>query len=148
MNAVPAYNITEGRTDYHPQGRDNGYVMTIDGLTIYVSGDTEATDEMKALDGIDLAFVSMNLPFTMSAEQAAEGVNAFAPSYVYPYHYRGQDGGTQDPEAFAALLHRGDRGADGQLVRAGRARRQLSFTLARRRRTAPRRLSGADYSRT
>ncbi|GGL62763.1 MBL fold metallo-hydrolase [Wenxinia marina] len=107
VNAVPAYNITEGRTNYHPQGRDNGYVMTIDGFTIYISGDTEATDEMKALTGIDLAFVSMNLPFTMTAEQAAEGVNAFAPAYVYPYHYRGQDGGTQDPEGFASMLQEG-----------------------------------------
>ncbi|WP_073332966.1 MBL fold metallo-hydrolase [Wenxinia saemankumensis] len=107
IEAIPAYNITEGRTDFHPEGRDNGYVMTIDGFTIYVSGDTEATEEMMALSGIDLAFVSMNLPYTMTAEQAAEGVNAFAPSYVYPYHYRGQDGGTQDPEAFAAMLQDG-----------------------------------------
>lgn len=104
IDAIGAYNITEGRTDFHPKGRDNGYVLTIDGMRIYVSGDTEATPEMMALTDIDLAFVSMNLPFTMTAEQAAEGVAAFAPTYVYPYHYRGRDDGTQDPEAFAALL--------------------------------------------
>ena len=107
VEAIPAYNITAGRENFHPQGRDNGYVMTIDGFTIYVSGDTEAHDEMKALTGIDLAFVSMNLPFTMDAAQAAEGVSAFAPTYVYPYHYRGRDGGTQDPEEFAALVAEG-----------------------------------------
>ena len=107
VNTIPAYNITEGRTDYHPEGRDNGYVMTIDGFTIYISGDTEATEEMKALEGIDLAFISMNLPFTMTAEQAAEGVSAFMPAYVYPYHYRGRDGGTQDPEEFAAMVAEG-----------------------------------------
>ncbi|MBY6049645.1 MBL fold metallo-hydrolase [Vannielia litorea] len=104
IDAIPAYNITEGRTDFHPEGRDNGYVLTIDGFRTYVSGDTEDIPEMRALEDIDLAFVCMNLPFTMTAEQAASAVKEFAPTYVYPYHYRGRDDGTQDPEAFAALV--------------------------------------------
>ncbi len=104
IEAVPAYNITEGRLEFHPQGRDNGYVLTIDGLRIYISGDTEGTPEMRALEDIDVAFVSMNLPFTMDAAQAADAVAELSPGTVYPYHYRGRDGGTQDPEEFARLL--------------------------------------------
>ncbi len=108
FEAVPAYNITEGRRDYHPQGRDNGYIFPIGGRRIYVAGDTEGTPEMRALEEIHLAFVPMNLPFTMDAEQAADAVAEFAPAYVYPYHYRGQDGGTQDPQAFAEMLGQTD----------------------------------------
>lgn len=99
ITAVPAYNITQNRLQYHPKGRDNGYILTIDGARLYIAGDTEATDEMKALKDIQVAFVPMNLPFTMTAEQAAEGVAAFAPAQVYPYHHRGTD-----PATFAARL--------------------------------------------
>lgn len=104
IDAIPAYNTTEGRKDFHPQGRDNGYVLSVDGLRIYISGDTEGTDEMRALENIDIAFVCMNLPFTMDAAAAADAVTAFAPTFVYPYHYRGRDDGTQDPAEFASLL--------------------------------------------
>ncbi|QDC08186.1 MBL fold metallo-hydrolase [Oceanicola sp. D3] len=104
IDAIPAYNTTEERLNFHPQGRDNGYVLTIDGFRTYISGDTEDIPEMRALEDIDLAFVCMNLPFTMTAQAAASAVKEFAPSYVYPYHYRGRDGGTQDPEAFAAMV--------------------------------------------
>ncbi|QFS84503.1 metal-dependent hydrolase [Roseivivax sp. THAF40] len=104
ITAIPAHNTTEERMNFHPEGRDNGYVLDFDGFRIYVSGDTEVTDEMRALENIDVAFVCMNLPFTMDAEQAAGGVNAFQPGVVYPYHYRGRDGGTQDPEAFASMV--------------------------------------------
>lgn len=104
VEAIPAYNISEDRLNFHPQGRDNGYVVTIDGMRIYISGDTEDTPEMRALTDIDLAFVCMNLPFTMDAEAAASAVAEFAPTYVYPYHYRGRDNGTQDPAEFANLL--------------------------------------------
>ena len=104
IEAIPAYNITENRLNFHPEGRDNGYVLTIDGKRVYVSGDTEGVDEMRELENIDIAFVCMNLPFTMAAEQAASAVADFAPTFVYPYHYRGRDGGTQDPEEFARLL--------------------------------------------
>lgn len=104
IDAIPAYNTTEGRENFHPQGRDNGYVLTISGFRIYVSGDTEDIPEMRALENIDLAFVCMNLPFTMDAAAAADAVRAFAPTYVYPYHYRGRDDGTQDPQEFATLV--------------------------------------------
>ena len=104
IDAIPAYNTTEERLNFHPQGRDNGYVVSVDGLRIYISGDTEDTPEMRALENIDVAFVCMNLPFTMDASAAASAVTEFAPSYVYPYHYRGRDNGTQDPAEFAAML--------------------------------------------
>ncbi|SLN67651.1 MBL fold metallo-hydrolase [Roseisalinus antarcticus] len=103
IDAIPAYNITEGRENFHPEGRDNGYVMTIDGFRVYISGDTEDIPEMRALTDIDLCFLCMNLPFTIDAEAAASAVQDFRPTYVYPYHYRGRDGGTQDPEEFATL---------------------------------------------
>lgn len=104
LEAVPAYNITEDRLNFHPQGRDNGYIVSVDELRIYISGDTEDTPEMRALENIDVAFVCMNLPFTMSKEAAASAVMEFAPKYVYPYHYRGRDNGTQNPEEFAELI--------------------------------------------
>lgn len=104
IQAIPAYNTTEERLNFHPQGRDNGYVIHLPGMVTYVSGDTEDIPEMRALEGIDLAFVCMNLPFTMDAEAAADAVAAFRPSVVYPYHYRGRGDGTQDPEAFAQLV--------------------------------------------
>lgn len=102
--AIPAYNITEGRTNFHPEGRDNGYVLSFDGFRVYISGDTEDIPEMRALEGIDLAFLCMNLPFTMDVEAAASAVADFKPAYVYPYHYRGRDDGTQDPAEFAQLV--------------------------------------------
>lgn len=104
IDAIPAYNITEGRLDFHPQGRDNGYIINIGEGRIYVSGDTEDIPEMRALSGIDLAFVSMNLPFTMDINQAASAIAEFRPTFVYPYHYRGNEGGTQDPTQLAALV--------------------------------------------
>ena len=104
IEAIPAYNMTEERKNFHPEGRDNGYVLTLGDFRIYVSGDTEDVPAMRALENIDLAFVCMNLPFTMSAEAAADAVREFAPTYVYPYHYRGRDGGTQDPAAFAEMV--------------------------------------------
>ncbi len=104
IDAIPAHNVTEDRMNFHPEGRDNGYVLTMGDFRIYVSGDTEPTPEMEALTDIDLCFMCMNLPFTQTAEQAAEAVKAFMPAVVYPYHYRGRDGGTQDPEAFAEMV--------------------------------------------
>lgn len=104
IKAIPAYNTTEERLKFHPEGRDNGYVLSIDGFRVYVSGDTEDIPEMRALRDIDLAFVCMNLPFTMDVEAAASAVAEFAPRYVYPYHYRGRDNGTQDPAEFAGLM--------------------------------------------
>jgi L-ascorbate metabolism protein UlaG (beta-lactamase superfamily) len=104
IEAIPAHNLTEGRMKFHPVGRDNGYVLSIDGLRVYISGDTEDLPEMRALKDIDVAFVCMNLPFTMDVNAAASAVAEFKPTYVYPYHYRGKDGGTQDPAEFAKLV--------------------------------------------
>ncbi|NNE53972.1 MAG: MBL fold metallo-hydrolase [Sulfitobacter sp.] len=104
IEAIPAHNLTEERMNFHPKGRDNGYVLNFEGFRVYISGDTEDVPEMRALENIDLAFVCMNLPFTMDAAAAASAVSEFAPTYVYPYHYRGRDNGTQDPQEFADLL--------------------------------------------
>lgn len=95
IDAIPAYNTTEDRKKYHPQGRDNGYVLTIGGSRVYIAGDTEDIPEMRALTEIDIAFVPMNLPFTMDVDQASSAVAAFMPTVVYPYHYKGSD-----PKAF------------------------------------------------
>lgn len=107
IEAIPAYNTTEDRKKFHPQGRDNGYVVNLPNFRVYISGDTEGTPEMRALENIDLAFVCMNLPFTMDADAAAAAVSEFKPSFVYPYHYRGRDGGTQDPAEFASKVASG-----------------------------------------
>lgn len=104
IDPIPAYNLAAD-SKFHPKARgDNGYVLTMDSFRLYVSGDTEDTPEMRALTDIDLAFVCMNLPFTMTAKAAANAVAEFKPKFVYPYHYRGKDGGTQDPKEFAALV--------------------------------------------
>jgi L-ascorbate metabolism protein UlaG (beta-lactamase superfamily) len=94
IEAIPAYNLTRGPAPgklYHDKGRGNGYVLTYGGKRFYFSGDTEGIPEMRALKNIDVAFVCMNLPYTMSPEEAAEAVKAFHPKVVIPYHYRGSD---------------------------------------------------------
>lgn len=113
IDAIPAHNLAEDKQKFHPIGRDNGYVLSFEGYRVYISGDTEDVPEMRALKDIDLAFVCMNLPFTMTAKAAASAVAEFKPTFVYPYHYRGKDGGTQDPKEFAKLV--GDA-ADVKLV--------------------------------
>jgi L-ascorbate metabolism protein UlaG (beta-lactamase superfamily) len=97
VEAVPAYNITAERLQYHPKGVGNGYVVTFGDKRVYVAGDTEPVPEMLALTDIALAFLPMNLPYTMTVEQAAEAVNGFRPAIVYPYHY-----GDSDLSAFEA----------------------------------------------
>ena len=99
IEAIPAYNTTEDRLQYHPEGRDNGYVLTVGGRRVYIAGDTEDIPEMRALRDIFIAFVPMNLPYTMDVDQASSAVAEFAPAYVYPYHYK-----DSDPEAFARNL--------------------------------------------
>lgn len=116
VKAVPMYNLTEERKNFHPKGRGNGYVLDLAGTRVYISGDTEDIPEMRALEDIDVAFVCMNLPYTMTAESAADAVLEFEPAIVYPYHYRGKDGGTQDPEEFARLVR---EGSDDIEVRIG-----------------------------
>jgi L-ascorbate metabolism protein UlaG (beta-lactamase superfamily) len=93
VEAIPMYNLKPAQdgTVYHEKGRGNGYIVTYGGKRFYFSGDTEGIPEMKALKNIDVAFVCMNLPFTMTAQDAAVAVKAFHPAIVYPYHYRGQD---------------------------------------------------------
>lgn len=94
IEAIPMYNLKRGPEEgklYHDKGRGNGYIVTLGDQRFYFSGDTECIPEMKALKDIDVAFVSMNLPYTMTPEEAAGCVNAFAPKVVYPYHYRGSD---------------------------------------------------------
>jgi L-ascorbate metabolism protein UlaG (beta-lactamase superfamily) len=86
------YNIPESDKTFHTKGRGNGYVITADGKGVYIAGDTSATPEMKALQNIDVAFIPMNLPYTMNVEEAADATVAFKPKVVHPYHYRGQDG--------------------------------------------------------
>jgi L-ascorbate metabolism protein UlaG (beta-lactamase superfamily) len=102
IQAVPMYNLKRGPAAgkfYHDKGRGNGYVLTYGGKRFYFSGDTEDIPEMRALRNIDVAFVCMNLPYTMTPEEAAAAVRAFHPKTVYPYHYRGSD-----TEAFAKAL--------------------------------------------
>jgi L-ascorbate metabolism protein UlaG (beta-lactamase superfamily) len=99
IQAVPMYNTTPARAQYHTKGRGDGYVLTLGGKRIYIAGDTEPTPEMKAQTSIDVAFLPMNLPYTMTEEQAADAVKVFKPKIVYPYHYRGSD-----PKKFAALV--------------------------------------------
>lgn len=91
IEAIPAYNISEDRLQYHPRGRDNGYVLTIGGSRFLIAGDTEDTPELRALEDIHAAFLPMNLPYTMTVEQAADAVGEFQPRIVYPYHHRGSD---------------------------------------------------------
>jgi L-ascorbate metabolism protein UlaG (beta-lactamase superfamily) len=94
IEAVPMYNEKRGPSEgkfYHDKGRGNGYVLTYGGTRIYISGDTEGIPEMRALKNIDVAFVPMNLPNTMSPEEAADAVRAFRPKVVFPYHYRNAD---------------------------------------------------------
>lgn len=102
IEAVPAYNIVHMRSPgvpYHPKGEGNGYVLTLGDKRVYIAGDTENIPEMKELKDIDIAFLPMNLPYTMSPEMVAEAVKAFRPAILYPYHY-----GNTDPKELAALL--------------------------------------------
>jgi L-ascorbate metabolism protein UlaG (beta-lactamase superfamily) len=90
VEAVPAYNIAHKRPDgspFHPKGAGNGYIVTFGDKRVYIAGDTENTPEMKALRDIDVAFLPMNLPYTMSPEQVVDAARAFRPKVLYPYHY-------------------------------------------------------------
>jgi L-ascorbate metabolism protein UlaG (beta-lactamase superfamily) len=103
VEAVPAYNTTKERLQFHPKGVGNGYVLAAGGKRIYISGDTEDVPEMRALKDIDFAFVCMNLPYTMTVEQAALATLEMKPRVVIPYHYRGKDG-MSDLEKFKKLV--------------------------------------------
>ena len=99
VEAVPAYNTTPGRLAFHPKGRDNGYVLSLGGLRLYVAGDTEDIPEMEGLRDIDVAFLPCNQPYTMTPEQAARAVRTVRPRVVFPYHC-----GKADAARLAELL--------------------------------------------
>ncbi len=102
IEAVPAYNIVQMREPgkpYHPKGVGNGYIVTFGDKRLYIAGDTENTSEMKQLQNIDIAFLPMNLPYTMTPEMVAHAVKAFRPKILYPYHY-----GNTDISALLGLL--------------------------------------------
>ncbi len=115
ITAIPMYNTPESSESRHAKGRGNGYVIERDGFRVYVAGDTSGTPEMRALTDIDIALVPMNLPYTMSVEEAADVVLAFKPRHVYPYHYRGQEG-LSDVNQFKALVNAGDPNIDVVLL--------------------------------
>lgn len=87
LEAVPAYNYTEGREQFHPKHRDNGFIVTLGGTRIYIAGDTEDIPEMKEIKDIDIAFLPVNQPYTMTVEQAVTATGMFSPAVLYPYHY-------------------------------------------------------------
>ncbi len=108
VEAIPMYNLRKEALKFHEKGRGNGYVITIDGKRLYFSGDTEDIPEMRALKNIDMAFVCMNLPYTMTVESAADAVLAFQPKQVYPYHYRGRPE-ISDVAAFKKIVEAGNK---------------------------------------
>jgi L-ascorbate metabolism protein UlaG (beta-lactamase superfamily) len=114
ISAIPMYNLPESPTAMHTKGRGNGYILLIGGKNIYLSGDTQGIPEMRALKNIDVAFVCMNLPYTMDINEAAEAVLAFRPKIVYPYHYRGK-GGLSDVNAFKSKVEAGDKNIEVRL---------------------------------
>jgi L-ascorbate metabolism protein UlaG (beta-lactamase superfamily) len=102
VEAVPAYNLVHKRSSgepYHPEGNGNGYVLTLGDKRVYIAGDTENVPEMRALENIDVAFLPMNLPYTMTPEMVADAAKAFRPAILYPYHF-----GDTDTSELARLL--------------------------------------------
>jgi L-ascorbate metabolism protein UlaG (beta-lactamase superfamily) len=102
IEAVPAYNIVHKRDTgqpFHPKGIGNGYIITFGGKRVYVAGDTENTPEMKSLKNIDIAFLPMNIPYTMTPDMAADAAKAFKPKILYPYHF-----GETDTSKLVSLL--------------------------------------------
>ncbi len=109
VEAVPAYNIVHMRaenTPYHPKGNGNGYIIDFGDTRVYVAGDTENTPEMRGLEGIDIAFLPMNLPYTMTPEMVADAARAFRPEILYPYHF-----GDTDTNELLALME-GEEGIE------------------------------------
>ncbi len=99
LDAVPAYNTTPGRENFHPKGNGNGYVLTIDGLRIYIAGDTEDIPEMAELKDIDVALLPVNQPYTMTVEQCVRAAQTIQPKVLIPYHF-----GNTDLTGLPALL--------------------------------------------
>ena len=99
LYAVAAYNTTPGHTQFHPKGRDNGFILEVDGLRVYIAGDTEDIEEMKEVKDIDIAFLPCNQPYTMTPTQLRHAVDMIQPKVLFPYHY-----GDTDPEAMLQAL--------------------------------------------
>ena len=114
IQAVPAYNIAHKRPDgnpFHPKGSGNGYIVTFGDKRVYIAGDTENTPEMKELKMIDVAFLPMNLPYTMTPEMVADAARAFRPKILYPYHF-----GETDTSQLVTLLQ-GEKGIEVRVRR-------------------------------
>lgn len=107
IKGIPMYNLREEAKKFHEKGRGNGYVIEHNDMRVYISGDTEDIPEMRNLEDIDVAFVCMNLPYTMTVDNAADAVLEFKPTKVYPYHYRGTEG-LSDVAKFKTLVNNGD----------------------------------------
>lgn len=105
IEAVPMYNLPNSPEARHPKGRGNGYIISSGSTKIYISGDTEDIPEMRNLKDINVAFICMNLPYTMSINQAADAVLDFKPDIVYPYHYRGEGGKLSNIEEFKTMVN-------------------------------------------
>lgn len=114
IKAIAMYNLPESPTAPHVKGRGNGYIVERDGFKVYIAGDTSGISEMRSLTDIDIAFVPMNLPYTMSVDEAADAVLSFKPRQVWPYHYRGPNG-LSDVSQFKALVNNGDPSIDVKL---------------------------------
>ncbi|AHM63321.1 metallo-hydrolase/oxidoreductase [Flammeovirgaceae bacterium 311] len=115
IKAMPMYNLPESEDAKHVKGRGNGYILNMGNQRFYLAGDTEATPEMRQLENIDVAFIPMNLPYTMDVQQAAEGVLDFKPRIVYPYHFRGAEGKLSDVEQYKAIVNMKDPSIDVRL---------------------------------
>ncbi len=102
ISAIPMYNLPDDSSSRHTKGRGNGYILNFEDQTLYISGDTEDIVEMRNLKGVDLAFICMNLPYTMDINQASSAVLEFLPKRVIPYHYRGSE--MSNVEAFKDLV--------------------------------------------
>jgi L-ascorbate metabolism protein UlaG (beta-lactamase superfamily) len=105
LYAVPAYNTTPGHTQFHPKGRDNGFILVADGLRVYIAGDTEDIEEMKEIKDIDVAFLPCNQPYTMTHAQLRHAADMVQPKVLFPYHF-----GNTAPEAMTKALE--DTGID------------------------------------
>jgi L-ascorbate metabolism protein UlaG (beta-lactamase superfamily) len=113
--ALPMYNLTPERLKFHSKGRGNGYLIEKENFKVYIAGDTEDIPEMRNLKNIDIAFLPMNLPWTMSVEQAVSAVLEFKPKKVYPYHYRGEKG-FSDINKFKELVEKENKDIEAILV--------------------------------
>lgn len=115
ITATPMYNLPVTADSQHAKGRGNGYLITVGDTRVYIAGDTGPIPEMKALTDIDVAFIPMNLPYTMSVEDAAQAVLAFTPTKVIPYHYRQPDG-FADVQKFKSLVEVGNKDIEVELL--------------------------------